>query len=839
MVQPFSVSILDPISDRVSNHDGAAANEHRAEPLKYIAQWSPADRSFKTRNFPDPRRAYILLVGRRPRTCLATFRTGPALNYANAKKSVAKRSLKYSSRGPDEHYGPRAEESLPDAPDKLAVLEEEYLRSLQEECIDERGRAIQKYPYLGATFDGVIDESAIVEIKCPSSSKYMSPEEAFTARKLKFLRKENNTLRLKEHPYFYQVQGQLNMTEREIANARNYTQTHALYRLAQQHVAISKRGGTEGERDGKRLLLCVDFEHDTRKLLWPAAADLAGDFKKYRATDESRRLRSDRVVQHNGRLSRNWLLLDLGADEGDLRWEWSNAGMTWRGKWMVCEEAQRHRPAQFPHAKISLTEKVFGRTGVSHEYPERGYATLVGRNQFAEQAFDRIIAGKLKESGGLRADGHWPCDVSYQLSNCIICSEADPPKVGSPANCTSLHSTTPLPSLTHKTDYGVVTTDMHANKCSSWLHLCPPSLRLRVWSCGETVGYNSVVKKHLGALLRQLTVRRVVGSQDAKDNYPIAAGKVTPANPTPITRVAMFTHANIPRDYFEVEEQWLPTALTLIQIRGGDRRTLTLPPLQNYLDPALGKIFPAGCAMLKAVHDVWVAPNEALRADAGMKERGKREIPEKTRRPATSSGTIPACESMGVARTGIEPEPLVHTVFDTSWRSLAQSSPSTVTADNQCAFNIGIFVHETVESSLQVIEHANFSGLFLLRHKMVGSLLKVSIVVRYQRQDCTPVQCFAFRRDEQNSFNQAAALRLLDPKHKGEIDSITCEVTSGIFACGNRAWTMLLVDGFLEDLPFPPPLRSGCCSKSTSFHPSPILKTLYVSHPNLSTAPLN
>ncbi|KAJ8879824.1 hypothetical protein PR048_020432 [Dryococelus australis] len=34
---------------------------------------------------------------------------------------------------------------------------------------------------------------------------------------------------------------------------------------------------------------------------------------------------------------------------------------------------------------------------------------------------------------------------------------------------------------------------------------------------------------------------------------------------------------------------------------------------------------------------------------------GKREIPEKTRRPAASSGTIPTCENPGVARPGIEP----------------------------------------------------------------------------------------------------------------------------------------------------------------------------------------
>ncbi|KAJ8867372.1 hypothetical protein PR048_031173 [Dryococelus australis] len=45
---------------------------------------------------------------------------------------------------------------------------------------------------------------------------------------------------------------------------------------------------------------------------------------------------------------------------------------------------------------------------------------------------------------------------------------------------------------------------------------------------------------------------------------------------------------------------------------------------------------------------------------------------------------------------------LVHTMFDTPWRTLAQSSPSTVTPDNQCAVDIGIFVHKNLESSPQV-----------------------------------------------------------------------------------------------------------------------------------------
>ncbi|KAJ8877046.1 hypothetical protein PR048_021498 [Dryococelus australis] len=48
-------------------------------------------------------------------------------------------------------------------------------------------------------------------------------------------------------------------------------------------------------------------------------------------------------------------------------------------------------------------------------------------------------------------------------------------------------------------------------------------------------------------------------------------------------------------------------------------------------------------------------------------------------------------------------------IFGLLGRVLAQSSPSTVTADNQCTVDIDRFVHTTVESSLQVIVLVNFS----------------------------------------------------------------------------------------------------------------------------------
>ncbi|KAJ8870613.1 hypothetical protein PR048_029636 [Dryococelus australis] len=55
--------------------------------------------------------------------------------------------------------------------------------------------------------------------------------------------------------------------------------------------------------------------------------------------------------------------------------------------------------------------------------------------------------------------------------------------------------------------------------------------------------------------------------------------------------------------------------------------------------------------------------------------------------------------------------PLVLVEFETSWRTVDQLSSSTVTADNQCTVDIGIYVHTTVESSL----HVTRTHLVLLR----------------------------------------------------------------------------------------------------------------------------
>ncbi|KAJ8875347.1 hypothetical protein PR048_023242 [Dryococelus australis] len=61
---------------------------------------------------------------------------------------------------------------------------------------------------------------------------------------------------------------------------------------------------------------------------------------------------------------------------------------------------------------------------------------------------------------------------------------------------------------------------------------------------------------------------------------------------------------------------------------------------------------------------------------------------------------VNCCVIWSGCHTGRFVTPLVHAVFDISWIRLAQSSPSTVTADYQCTVDIDKFEHKTIESSL-------------------------------------------------------------------------------------------------------------------------------------------
>ncbi|KAJ8894263.1 hypothetical protein PR048_006875, partial [Dryococelus australis] len=68
-----------------------------------------------------------------------------------------------------------------------------------------------EHPFLGALPDALFDEDAIAEIKCPYSIKDMSPQEAYK-RKMVFLNKKAHITTC------YQVQGQLNISQKRLCN---------------------------------------------------------------------------------------------------------------------------------------------------------------------------------------------------------------------------------------------------------------------------------------------------------------------------------------------------------------------------------------------------------------------------------------------------------------------------------------------------------------------------------------------------------------------------------------------------------------------------------------------
>lgn len=70
--------------------------------------------------------------------------------------------------------------------------------------------------FLAASPDGLIDTNALIEVKCPStmSISMMTPSEAIENGTLKWAYMKNGELYLKQNNYFYQIQGQLHITQR-------------------------------------------------------------------------------------------------------------------------------------------------------------------------------------------------------------------------------------------------------------------------------------------------------------------------------------------------------------------------------------------------------------------------------------------------------------------------------------------------------------------------------------------------------------------------------------------------------------------------------------------------
>lgn len=73
----------------------------------------------------------------------------------------------------------------------------------------------KSYHFLAASPDGLIEDDAIIEIKCPYTIKDLTPEDSIQCGKLKFATVTDGKLKLKTNDkYYYQIQGQLYITQR-------------------------------------------------------------------------------------------------------------------------------------------------------------------------------------------------------------------------------------------------------------------------------------------------------------------------------------------------------------------------------------------------------------------------------------------------------------------------------------------------------------------------------------------------------------------------------------------------------------------------------------------------
>ncbi|KAE9530044.1 hypothetical protein AGLY_011506 [Aphis glycines] len=73
-------------------------------------------------------------------------------------------------------------------------------------------------PYLAASLDGLIENEAVVEIKCPYVAKdTTSAIEAVNNKLLHYCSLVNNKIKLKtEHAYYYQIMGQFHISRRKL-----------------------------------------------------------------------------------------------------------------------------------------------------------------------------------------------------------------------------------------------------------------------------------------------------------------------------------------------------------------------------------------------------------------------------------------------------------------------------------------------------------------------------------------------------------------------------------------------------------------------------------------------
>ncbi|CAH1156021.1 unnamed protein product [Phaedon cochleariae] len=105
------------------------------------------------------------------------------------------------------------------------------------------GMFVDEHDFIfGASPDGLIGDNAIVEVKCPKTASKMHPIEAIEKKIIQFCTLDENThMQLKHnHNYYYQVQGQLHITQRSLCYFVVWTPLGILVEMVGSEIEISK-----------------------------------------------------------------------------------------------------------------------------------------------------------------------------------------------------------------------------------------------------------------------------------------------------------------------------------------------------------------------------------------------------------------------------------------------------------------------------------------------------------------------------------------------------------------------------------------------------------------------
>ncbi|KAI7813147.1 uncharacterized protein LOC130548466 [Triplophysa rosa] len=91
---------------------------------------------------------------------------------------------------------------------------QKFIDETQRE-VQESGLWLSLSGVLGASPDGLVGSSEILEVKCPYNAREMTIEDAVKMQRF-YVSKEGDTYSLRrDHRYWHQVQGQLHLTERQ------------------------------------------------------------------------------------------------------------------------------------------------------------------------------------------------------------------------------------------------------------------------------------------------------------------------------------------------------------------------------------------------------------------------------------------------------------------------------------------------------------------------------------------------------------------------------------------------------------------------------------------------